>query len=336
MMKKLAVLAVAASLGSLAHADSSNVNVYGVMDAYVGSFNAKGGQHVSGVHSNGLTESRLGLKGTEDLGNGMKAVFALEMGPLSVDSDDNGLANSRQAYVGLTDARYGSLTMGTLRSPASDWSTSYTALAGSAFDPMAVGAKVGFGIQANDRLGNAVSYIAPAFAGVTSKVTYAQVNEGPTAATRMNVMVASADWQQGPLAVGGIYREVSTDDNGQREFGLGAAYTLPHAKLMATYQQRKAEIVGTSIDRLYGVSAVVPVSTRANMIGSASYLNAGRSSDAVAAYTVAYTYDLSKRTTVYAAASYADGKNVGANLGDVTAVPVGDASGVGGGLRVAF
>lgn len=335
MMKKLAVLAVAASLGSLAHADSSNVNVYGVMDAYVGSFNAKGGQHVSGVHSNGLTESRLGLKGTEDLGNGMKAVFALEMGPLSVDSADNGLATSRQAYVGLTDARYGSLTMGTLRSPASDWSTSYSALAGSAFDPMANGAKVGFGIQANDRLDNAVSYVAPSVAGVTPKLTYAQVNEGPTAATRMNVVVASADWQQGPLAVGGVYREVSTD-HGQREFGIGAAYTLPQAKLMATYQQRKAEGVNSAVDRLYGVSAVVPVSTRANVIGSASYLNAGRSSDAVAAYTVAYTYDLSKRTTVYAAASYADGKNVGANMGDVTAVPVGDASGVGGGLRVAF
>lgn len=335
MMKKLAVLAVAASLGTLAHAETSNVSVYGVMDAYVGTFNAKGGQRISGVQSNGLSESRLGFKGTEDLGNGLKAVFALEMGPLGINTADNGLATTRQAYVGLTDARLGSVTLGTLRSPASDWNTNYSALAGSAFDTLAVGAQHGFGIRADDRLNNAVTYVAPAVAGVTSKVTYAQLNEGPTNATRQHAVVASTDWQQGPLAVGGVYREVN-GDNAQREFGLGASYALPQAKLMATYQQRQVQGAASSVDRLYGLSAVVPLSTRSNVIGSASYLNVGHSSDAVTSYAVAYTYDLSKRATVYGAVTYADGKNVGATAGGVTAVPTGDATGVGGGLRIAF
>lgn len=333
MMKKLTVLAVAAALGSMAHAESSNVTIYGVMDAYVGTFNAKGGQHVSGVHSNGLTESRLGFKGTEDLGSGMKAIFALEMGPLSVDTADNGVATSRQAYVGLSDARLGTLTMGTLRTPAADWNTNYSALAGSAFDPLAVAGQAGFGIRANDRLDNAVTYAAPAVAGVASKVTYAQTQEGPTSAQRQHVVVASADWQQGPMAVGVVYRDAK---DVQREFGVGTSYALPQAKLSATYQQRQTEGQDSTIDRLYGVSAIVPVSQRGSVIGSASYLNAGHSSDAVASYTVAYTHDLSKRTTLYGAMTYADGKNVGASLNGATATPIGDATGVGAGLRVVF
>lgn len=324
MKKKLIALAVAALSAQAAFADASSVSVYGVVDAYVGQAKDKNGDRTTGVQSNGLSESRLGFKGVEDLGNGLKANFKLELGPLGIDNG-TGLDSVRESYVGLSHKAFGALNVGALRSPAADWVGRYDALAGSAFSPLNRAADLGFGIRANDRIDNAVVYTSPSLYGASAQVALSAANEGPTVATRQTVSIAGANWERGPLAVGFVARN-GTREEGLREYGLGASYNLPVAKLSATYQQAKANAEGAKTDYMVGVSADVPVTTRGHVIGGYSYARVGLDKNSVGSYTVAYTHDLSKRTTVYTAVSHA--QNIVGEDGWNT--------GLGAGLRVTF
>lgn len=83
MKHKSLALAVLAALSATGYAHAqTNVQVYGLMDAgveYLTNADAKGGS-MTRVVSGGKNTSRWGLKGSEDLGGGMKAVFGLEIG----------------------------------------------------------------------------------------------------------------------------------------------------------------------------------------------------------------------------------------------------------------
>lgn len=90
----------------------SNVEVYGLVDLHLGhTTNAAADSGVTRVNSGGMNTSRLGFRGNEDLGNGLKAVFNLEMGIAA----DTGVADNplfkRQAFVGL-EGGFGSLIVG--------------------------------------------------------------------------------------------------------------------------------------------------------------------------------------------------------------------------------
>ncbi len=131
MQKKLIALAVA-GLASTAAFAQTNVTIYGQVDygyAYrfdgrdVGSVlpNASGGPTPSGASrlDSGIDAgNRLGFKGTEDLGNGLKAVFLLEQG-FATDtgfSGQSGRLYGRQAYVGLSGG-FGTAVGGRLYTP---------------------------------------------------------------------------------------------------------------------------------------------------------------------------------------------------------------------------
>jgi len=89
-MKKtlLALAAIAASSAAMAQ---SSVTLYGVVDASVE--NVKGDKSLNRVSSDNLSSSRFGLKGTEDIGGGLKGLFVLESG-LKVDTGANNNVNS--------------------------------------------------------------------------------------------------------------------------------------------------------------------------------------------------------------------------------------------------
>jgi len=114
-MNKLSYIAgavVALAAGGAAHAQptSSNVTLYGVADAYFQS--ARGAETLHRVQSGGLSGSRFGIRGTEDLGGGLRGIFMLESG-INLDDGTSGQGAfwGRQAFVGL-DSRYGKLTLG--------------------------------------------------------------------------------------------------------------------------------------------------------------------------------------------------------------------------------
>ncbi|MFZ3287641.1 MAG: porin [Telluria sp.] len=108
---------------------SSNVSVYGLLDAGVqyttNADSAKGG--ATRVVSGGMNASRWGVRGTEDLGGGVKAVFNLEGGILLDTGSADGVLFKRQAYVGLEN-RFGRVVLGR------SFTTVYDFML--AFDPM--------------------------------------------------------------------------------------------------------------------------------------------------------------------------------------------------------
>src|ERR1700761_8451239 len=111
MKKILIATAVAASFASAAHAQSS-VTLYGALDAALTyTSNVAGGSKYSLGSSN--DENRFGLRGTEDLGGGLKTVFTLEQG-FNLNDGSQGNASrmfSRQAFVGLS-SQFGTVTLG--------------------------------------------------------------------------------------------------------------------------------------------------------------------------------------------------------------------------------
>lgn len=112
MKKSLLALVALGAFAGAAHAQSS-VTLYGIIDeGFIFNNNAKG-VHLYGLSSGVMQGSRWGMRGTEDLGGGLKALFVLENG-FNVNTGglgQGGLEFGRQAYVGLSSG-FGTLTMG--------------------------------------------------------------------------------------------------------------------------------------------------------------------------------------------------------------------------------
>lgn len=169
MKKSLLAVAVLGTLAGAASAQS-NVTLYGIVDAGI---NFDNGRNAAGktwsVASGQQSGSRLGVKGTEDLGGGLSAVFVLENG---FNADDGTMANGgrlfgRQAWVGLNSAGLCSIKLGR------QYSAIYNAL--NAIDPFAINQAgdaqrvYGYGLGKADpiaRSDNTVTYSSPDFNGV--------------------------------------------------------------------------------------------------------------------------------------------------------------------------
>jgi predicted porin len=110
-MTRAAVAAIAMASG--AASAQTSVQIYGLMDAgieHVSNASASGGG-VTKVYSGGSNNSRLGFRGTEELGGGLKAVFNLESGLLIDTGNYDGGLFRRQANVGL-EGKFGRVVIG--------------------------------------------------------------------------------------------------------------------------------------------------------------------------------------------------------------------------------
>lgn len=137
-MKNIAISSVATALlvgGTSSAFAQSSVTLYGIVDIAVRyqTNAAPGGDDQVSMTSGPETHSRWGLKGSEDLGGGLSAIFHLENGFEAFDGQlhvPNTLF-SRQAYVGLSSNKWGSLTFGLQYAPAYD-------TLGDGLDPLTV------------------------------------------------------------------------------------------------------------------------------------------------------------------------------------------------------
>src|ERR1700730_6643015 len=113
MKKTLMVAALSGVFATAAHAQSS-VTLYGLIDAGLTYTNNQGGQHNFKMTSGSVNGSRWGLRGAEDLGGGLKAIFTLENG-FNINNGtlgQQGREFGRQAFVGLSSMEYGAITLG--------------------------------------------------------------------------------------------------------------------------------------------------------------------------------------------------------------------------------
>ncbi|MGF6963204.1 putative porin [Paraburkholderia sp. WC7.3g] len=217
-MKKT-LLASALGLVALgAHAQSS-VTLYGIVDTGLGWQNSSASlttaakpQTVPGASQvkmiNGIwAGSRFGLKGSEDLGGGTKTIFQLEEGFNSATGAQSvsGLAFNRQAWVGLTNAQFGTLTAGR------GYTSYYTLL--SPYSPTtwltgAYGAHPGDidSLDTTFRVNNQLVYTSPSFAGLTVSGSYA-LGGNPGSFAAGQTWSVAAQYLNGPIGVAaGIQR----------------------------------------------------------------------------------------------------------------------------------
>ncbi len=215
MKKVLSVAACmsAVTLSPMAHAQSS-VTLYGLIDTGIDFISNQksgtGGHNNFQLDSGNLSTTRWGLRGTEDLGGGLSAVFDLENG----FNIDNGKLNNggdlfgRQAWVGLSSNRYGTITLGRQYDLVVDYVEPLSA-AGSGF-----GGNLATHVFDNDnlsndaRLNNAVKFRSVNYNGFSFGAAYAFSNQAGGFANN-NAYSAGAGYTNGPLNLAVAYLQVN-------------------------------------------------------------------------------------------------------------------------------
>ena len=306
MKKSLIALACASAFAGSANAQS--LTTYGIVD--MGFVSESGPASIQKLTSGAQSGTRLGFKGTEDLGNNMKALFVLETG---IAADTGGFNQSagfaRQSFVGL-QSDSGTLTLGRQYTPF------FLALNAVA-DPFAsglAGNAQNLIPSSGIRMNNAVKYASPTFSGVSGEVAYG-FGENTAGNDRASKNVGgSIGYTDGTLNVRLAYHKANgttalTSDLSDTSTILAANYKFEVAKVFAAYSDNNVEISGRgkSRDLLIGVS--VPFG---NHTFIASYINKDSRSTLnrdANQLGLGYTYALSKRTNLYAAWASIDNKN---------------------------
>jgi len=326
MKKSLIALAVLAASGA-AMAQSS-VTLYGIADAYVGSNKTEVGgvgQRQTAVNTSGVNGSRWGLKGAEDLGGGMKAIFQLESG-FSLDtgvSAQQGQLFGRQAFVGL-QSNFGTVSLGRQY-------TAYDNLQAATnqnYDAFTFNARNGSGasnggVAANgiqdytSRANNSIAYTSPSFGGFSGAVVYSfgENKNAPATTTPAfagNVNGDATDnasvhikYANGPILVGYAYQQekllaVAGAQDKNKYNLVGGSYDFGVAKLTASYNTVKNNVLKDKEGQI-GVS--VPFGAAAISAGYARSKSEGLGIERTGkGYSILGTYDLSKRTRLYAGA----------------------------------
>ena len=348
MQNKIIALAIA-GLASTTAFGQSNVTIYGIVDAgYAYRWdpeNRTTGQHSrSSVDTGQAGANRLGFKGVEDIGNGLKAVFLLEQG-FSFDNGTMGQGGKmfgRQAYVGLSGG-FGTAISGRLYTP-------YFSLVAST-DPFAAGTVGnyrnvwgntgpfnGSGSLVNlidlTRVDNAVAYISPKFGGFDVTLAYgnaasdndvaAGAEDNGNNARNNTLYSALLKYNSGPVIAGFNMQRIAarsgipnttlkTMDN----FTLAGSFDATVVKLAAVASYSiwdTSAAQGDATTSNYLLGATVPLG-KFDLKASVNYSDFnGKANNALnlhgqaTQYAVGANYKLSKRTDLYTAYALIDGQ----------------------------
>ena len=341
-------VAGASCIASPAFAQSS-VTLYGIVDTGLvyannqGSLGSTSGGHsVTKLASGIWAGDRFGLKGTEDLGGGTKAIFQLESG-FNLDNGAQQYTNAefgRQAYVGITNARYGTFTAGrqyssyyALLSPYSPttWLTGYFGAHPGDIDSL----------DTDFRENNSLVYTSPTIYGLTMSGSYSVGGVAGTFNAGSTWSVA-LQYINGPFGIaaglqrinnstpgGGAWGTDSTTNSG----GQTAVSALTNGYQTAAAQQRVAVTGGyaftpaldisvsySNVQYIPGINSKFTDEAVFNTFGTVLHYRAATAIDLAAGYSytratkansidsaaqyhqfnLSEAYNLSKRTTLYA------------------------------------
>jgi predicted porin len=313
---------VAAIFSASAQAQSSNVQIYGSIDV---GFSHRGDNLNDNVGSQNRIDSgissgsRLGFRGTEDLGNGLKAIFTLEAGyeADTGSSKQGGRLFGRQVFAGLS-GNFGTVLAGRLYAPH------YTLM--SAIDPfkrgmvgqhnnvLAAGVTAGgINLFDPDRVDNTVAYVTPSWGGFSLTAAYsnsatAQEATGNTGDNR--VFAIMPRYTNGPLDIGFNYHRIESEESDAisvNNWTLAGAYNFGAVTLAAAYEQNRwNDVLGVDGDDLklnaWMLGVTVPFGNHAILASyNQSKLDWKTDSGKGRQFALGYTYALSKRTNLFAA-----------------------------------
>ncbi|MGC8509066.1 MAG: porin, partial [Thiomonas sp.] len=296
MKKSLIALAVIGAFTGTAFADGSNVQLYGIIDMGVVHYSglkptnagapgvaANATSSSTGLDSGGQSSSRIGLKGTEDLGGGLKAIFQVETGFCAAGTNQNtngkgGNSNGycsgggfmqRTSMVGLT-GNFGTAIAGRVNTPL--WNDELAA------DPFGGGMTGNIDNISNvafagvNRANQVVAYVSPDFMGFTGTAVY---SFAPTSATvnlaqggnTTRAYELNGGYKNGPMFATVDYLHLSNIDalspnaasgNADKHWQVTGGYDFGIAKVTALYQHLKVDT--SSGDRtVWMLGGTVPV-----------------------------------------------------------------------------
>ena len=335
MKKAVLAAAVAASFCAAASAQT-NVTLYGIVDAGIGwhDVDRSGNSSSVVVNSGYLSTSRFGLRGTENLGGGLKAMFNLEAG-IDVDvgaseSDTGGTFFARRSVVGLAGS-LGEVRLGRDYTPG--FFASKTADVPGLFANWLTFVTQG-GMTA--RTSNGIHYTG-SFGGLRVRAVYADGETPLPDSGSGDVWGLAAEYASGPLNVHGYYQEVNNAAGiATRQMGAGGGYNFGAFRLVLNYGIADADTGATvraGLDRLQGIGVGATVKLGTGEVITQIIRLTGDSITPAAdqkatVFGIGYVHPLSKRTHLYAA--YGTARNNGtANFG-VRAADTSVAAGVAG------
>jgi len=351
MKKSLIAGAVALAFGGVAAAQSTTT-LYGVVDGGLThtQFKNKAGNKatLNGAMNGGQAGNRWGLRGSEDLGNGLRALYVLESGFNIATglSAQGGRLFGREATVGLAGDNWGQVTLGRQPILAYRWfSTVATPFGIGNYQARAAGT---FSVG-QTRWDNQVQYQSPSFEGLQFGLGYSFNTNGPSqfkpsggAQPNTRAWTSAVRYANGPLAAVLTYDSIKNAFTGApatdvraSAWHLAGSYDFGVAKVHAGFGANRNGWVGdqpttelrnpvlskNTIDAFnrgfraysYSLGVSVPVDANSKVLASWGMVDQSkRGASGVAAadeksqhiYSLGYNYSLSKRTNVYALASY--------------------------------
>lgn len=339
MQKKAIALAVAGLASGIAVAQS-NVTIYGVADmnyTYANHSYNDNSKSLSAIQSGGQSGSRVGFKGTEELGNGLYAAFRLEMGL----SADTGVSTQTGTFGRWSTVTLGSKQFGEIELGRRD--TFHDQLVGGASaNGRTTIAQVSPVYIDQARIGNFAAYLSPIWNGLQLKAGFSTAgNDAATqeveptqitaagqntaANTNNRLWTVAAHYNNGPLLLGASYERnklqsrsstvagVDSSYDAGNVWNIAGAYDFGVVRLDAAYgEYNYAENVFASGSETkdkrkqwtVGLAAPIGASGKLTLVyakAKLDYINAATDDDKLSMWGLAYFHDLSKRTNLYAA-----------------------------------
>ncbi len=312
-MKHIATAAALLALAAGTASAQSSVTLFGIVDVNLRNVSNSGVGSNSTLNNNGLSSSRFGFRGVEDLGGGLKAGFWLEsdINPDNGTTNGNGKLFARRSTVSLM-GNFGEFRLGRDLTPSGAFT--YT------FDPFGV---IGVGGSANIarysgqatffRADNAISYFLPNMGGVYGQAMVA-LDEGVnpslpgTGVDRFARKYAGGrlGYANGPIDVAVSYGSTEVDATGGKfkTTGIGGSYNFGVAKLMSHYYsdrllalKENRFLLGVSVP--LGAHEIRASYVRSDATGGTAAYNASDANQ----LALGYVHNLSKRTAMYGTAS---------------------------------
>ncbi|MBB1593179.1 porin [Achromobacter sp. UMC46] len=302
LMMRMGLLGACAIAGP-AGAQSASVTVFGHIDTNVTSASAGGSSKIGLDQGGYMLPSRIGIRGTEGLGNGNSVGFWLEAPILPNSGGPQGLTWSRRSTISLINDRYGELRLGR------DYTAAFWNV--SSFSPFGT---VGVGGSSNiikgwplgldnaktlSRASDMVAYFLPKnLGGVYGHINYARDEDKSGA----GYAGGRLGFQSGPVNIAAAYGSTSLGRDDYETATLGGTYDFGVVKLFANYlrQSVKAERQHVAL-----AGAMIPAGRgQVKLSYSRSTQTGASDGDNAQQFALGYVHPLSKRTVLYTAMSF--------------------------------
>ncbi|MDB5955230.1 porin [Ramlibacter sp.] len=363
-MKKLIVCALACGASTLALAQS-NVTIFGFVDATVGHYNVAGVQSVTKMVSGGNQASRLGFRGTEDLGGGLAAGFWIE-GQFATDTGagsgsntnntasgngtgQSGFSFNRRSTVSLFTPA-GELRLGRDYNPTvwqNVWWDPFLASGVASATNLAFAGTSGAGVNAM-RNSNSIGYVYNSSVYVDNRVgLYGQAQyamgegtSGTATASDGDVVAALVGYRYG--AFNGSIAYSKTKLASVRDYtqtNAGGAWDLGVVKLYGEYGIANSGMPGTRYSS-YMIGAKIPLGSGYIPVALQTVSQNNAADSKANQYAIGYVYNFSIKTAIYASyARIANKSGMGLTVGNGSGLPGSPnatSSGTEIGLRTTF